>query len=138
MFGFFARKTDLYTSPNVGQKPEELILQSFRKWEKVGLEKHRKEKAERDEVKMFFFLEILLFYFFHQKRLIVFDVKNYVVNVKKKKEEQQQQLVKMNYHVLLKLQMKKLKKLHEKMLKLKYKNLKYRDNQSRFFWFFSD
>ncbi|CAF1310884.1 unnamed protein product [Adineta ricciae] len=49
LFGFFARKTDLYTSPNVNQKPEELILQSFRKWEKVALEKHRKDKAERDE-----------------------------------------------------------------------------------------
>ena len=50
MFGFFARKTDLYISPNVGQKPEELILQAFRKWEKVAVEKHKKDKAERDEV----------------------------------------------------------------------------------------
>jgi len=49
LFGFFARKTDLYTSPNVGQKPEELILQASRKWEKVAIEKHRKDKAERDE-----------------------------------------------------------------------------------------
>ena len=40
----------MYISPNVGQKPEELILQSFRKWEKVAVEKHKKEKAERDEV----------------------------------------------------------------------------------------
>jgi len=49
LFGFFARKTDLYTSPNVGEKPEELILKSFRKWEKVAVEKHKKDKAERDE-----------------------------------------------------------------------------------------
>ncbi|CAF2821592.1 unnamed protein product [Rotaria sp. Silwood2] len=49
LFGFFARKTDLYTSPNVGEKPEELILHAFRKWEKVAVEKHKKDKAERDE-----------------------------------------------------------------------------------------
>ncbi|CAF1085548.1 unnamed protein product [Adineta steineri] len=49
LFGFFARKTDLYTSPNVDQKPEELILQAFHKWEKVALAKHKKDKAERDE-----------------------------------------------------------------------------------------
>lgn len=56
LFGFFARKTDLYTSPNVNQKPEELILQSFRKWEKVALEKHKKDKAERDEVRQLPFI----------------------------------------------------------------------------------
>jgi hypothetical protein len=50
LFGFFARKTDLYTSPNVGQKAEDLILETCRKWEKVALEKHKKDKAERDEV----------------------------------------------------------------------------------------
>jgi hypothetical protein len=27
-----------------------LILKSFHKWEKVAVEKHKKEKAERDEV----------------------------------------------------------------------------------------
>ena len=51
LFGFFARKTDLFTSPNMTQKPEELVLQTCRKWEKVAVEKHRKEKAERDEVR---------------------------------------------------------------------------------------
>ncbi|CAF3204509.1 unnamed protein product [Rotaria socialis] len=49
LFGFFARKTDLYTSPNVTDKPEDLILKAFRKWEKVAVEKHKKDKAERDE-----------------------------------------------------------------------------------------
>jgi len=49
LFGFFARKTDLFTSPNMNQKPEELVLQTCRKWEKVAVEKHRKDKAERDE-----------------------------------------------------------------------------------------
>jgi len=49
LFGFFARKTDLYTSPNVSDKPEELILKAFRKWEKIAVDKHQKEKAERDE-----------------------------------------------------------------------------------------
>ena len=53
LFGFFARKTDLYVSPNVEKKPEELILKSFRKWEKVALEKHKRDKAERDEVSEF-------------------------------------------------------------------------------------
>ena len=62
LFGFFARKTDLYTSPNVDQKPEALILQSFRKWEKVAVEKHKKDKAERDEVRRFeIFVQIILF-----------------------------------------------------------------------------
>jgi len=45
IFGFFARKTDFYTSPNVEQKPEQLMLQAFRKWEKVGQEKFKKRKS---------------------------------------------------------------------------------------------
>lgn len=114
LFGFFARKTDLYTSPNVGEKPEELILKTCRKWEKVAVDKHKKEKAERDEVNNFH-LPFSQNDIFCSTRLIVFDVKNYVVNVKKKK------LQKMN-HVLWKLQMKKQKRLRKKMLKLKYES----------------
>ncbi|CAF0750910.1 unnamed protein product [Didymodactylos carnosus] len=48
-FGFFARKTDFYTSPNHEIKPEQLVLNTYKKWEKLGQEKHKKEKAERDE-----------------------------------------------------------------------------------------
>jgi hypothetical protein len=35
----------------VEEKPKELILKSFHKWEKVAVEKHKKDKAERDEVR---------------------------------------------------------------------------------------
>ncbi len=64
LFGFFARKTDLYTSPNVGEKPEELILKAFHKWEKVALDKHKKEKAERDEVSDYNFNHQIFLIFF--------------------------------------------------------------------------
>lgn len=102
----------MYISPNVGQKPEELILQAFHKWEKVAVEKHKKEKAERDEVSDRKSPRENIRHIF--RRLIVFDGINYVENAKKKNSNKR---VKMNHHELLKLPMKKRKKLRKKMHK---------------------
>lgn len=85
LFGFFARKTDLYTSPNVGQKPEDLIMQAYRKWEKVALDKHQKDKAERDEVREQLMRTEERAEIFVASRPIVRDARSCVANVKTKK-----------------------------------------------------
>lgn len=47
-FSFLARKTDFYTGGPKGNA-QEMMLEKFKKYEKVALEKHRREAAERDE-----------------------------------------------------------------------------------------
>lgn len=48
MFSFLARKTDFYTGGGKG-KAETTLLEKFKKYEKLALDKHNKEVAEREE-----------------------------------------------------------------------------------------
>lgn len=48
LFSFLARKTDFYTGGTQGEA-EKMILDKFRKFEKIALEKQAKLKAEREE-----------------------------------------------------------------------------------------
>ena len=48
LFSFLARKTDFYHGGAKGQA-EKTLMEKFKKYEKVALEKHQKEVEERDE-----------------------------------------------------------------------------------------
>jgi len=48
IFSFLARKTDFYVGAGKGEA-QKILLEKFKKYEKVGLEKHEKEVAEREE-----------------------------------------------------------------------------------------
>ena len=48
MFSFLARKTDFYYGGPKGQA-QQTLLEKFKKYESVALEKHQKEVRERDE-----------------------------------------------------------------------------------------
>jgi len=48
IFSFLARKTDFYVGGKKGQALE-ILTEKFHKYEKVALEKHRKETEERDQ-----------------------------------------------------------------------------------------
>ena len=47
-FSFLARKTDFYVGGTKGQA-QQMVLEKFKKYEKIALDKHAKETAERDE-----------------------------------------------------------------------------------------
>ena len=47
-FIFLARKTDFYVGGTKGQA-QQMVLEKFKKYEKIALDKHAKETAERDE-----------------------------------------------------------------------------------------
>jgi len=47
-FRFLARKTDFYVGGTKGQA-QQMVLEKFKKYEKIALDKHAKETAERDE-----------------------------------------------------------------------------------------
>jgi len=48
LFNFLARKTDFYVGGPKGQA-EKMLLEKFRKYEKIAMDKHQKEAAEREE-----------------------------------------------------------------------------------------
>jgi hypothetical protein len=48
LFNFLARKTDFYVGGPKGQA-EKMLLEKFRKYERIAMDKHQKEVAEREE-----------------------------------------------------------------------------------------
>ena len=61
-FSFLARKTDFYVGGTKGQA-QQMVLEKFKKYEKIATDKHAKEVAEREEAdkssfNSFFFLAL--------------------------------------------------------------------------------